>query len=426
MSAAGLSSGWLGERLPGGGASSLRMGGGGGSPASATQAGDGADAPAAKGGSLAPGDAVGAQLVHGDIEFTAFGTVTRTDGNRVLAFGHPFLQLGAVEYPMTRARIESLLPSLSSSFKIASPAAEVGAFFQDRASGISGLLGARARMVPVRLELRREGAPTRSFAYEVVADPLLTPVLLYLTIGGILETTQKGAGDASIELADGSALLLDKDRKADLSNLFVGRDAVLEASATVGLIAEALLQNDYEPVRAEGVNLIVRWWDQPKQARITGAWADRRQVHPGERVVLKVGLKPYREEESLETIPIEIPKELAPGRLTLHVGDALTVTRIEQSGANGYVPLDLDQLLDLINGLRKNQSLAILGTREEPSLLIGSEPFPNLPPTKSSLILHGESRGNVPVLRVRPVLDETMDSDFEIEGYRRVELEVIR
>src|SRR5207249_3435632 len=82
-----------------------------------------AEAPA-----IAPGDAVGAQLVRGDIDFTAIGTVTRVEGNRVLAFGHPFLQLGPVEYPMTRARVETVLPSLATSFKIASPADTVGAF----------------------------------------------------------------------------------------------------------------------------------------------------------------------------------------------------------------------------------------------------------------------------------------------------------
>jgi len=120
------------------------------------------------------------------------------------------------------------------------------------------------------------------------------------------------------------------------------------------------------------------------------------------------------------------PLELEPGRLTLHIGDARTVTRIEQSGSDGLLPLDLDNLLDLVNSLRKNQSLAILGTREEPSILIGSEPFPNLPPSKSSMILRKESRGTFPVLRTRSILDETRDTDYAIEGYRKVDVEVVR
>src|SRR5439155_24132466 len=111
------------------------------------------------------GDAVGAQLVRGDVDFTAIGTVTRVDGERVLAFGHPFLQLGPVDYPMTRARVETLLPSLQSSFKIASATELVGAFPQDRDGGLGGRLGAHPKMVPVKLTLQSEGGPSRTFNY---------------------------------------------------------------------------------------------------------------------------------------------------------------------------------------------------------------------------------------------------------------------
>ena len=128
----------------------------------------------------------------------------------------------------------------------------------------------------------------------------------------------------------------------------------------------------------------------------------------------------------LETIPIEVPKELPPGRFTLHVGDARSLTRIEQAGADGLLPLDFDRLLDLVNTLRRNRSLAILGTREEPSVLVGSEPLPNLPPSKSSLILRRQTHGNFPVLRIRPILDETRDTEYALEGYRKLEIEIVQ
>jgi hypothetical protein len=437
VSVSGVSASWLSSRLPETGSGGLRFRVGGAGPADGARTAraggsTGAASAAVSGpaGASAPGlvagDAVGAQLVRGDVDITAIGTVTRVSGDRVLAFGHPFLQLGPVDFPMTRARVETLLPSLASSFKIAAPTDVVGAFRQDRASGLVGRLGASARMVPVKLTLQSEGRPSRSFSYEVVSEPVLTPVLLYLTLGGVLQSLEKAAGDASIELLDGSELVLDAERKADVSNFFAGEDAVLQASASVGLIAEALLRNEHEPVQLQGVDLSIRYADGPRQARITGAWTDRAQVRAGERLILTVGLKPYREMESQETILIDIPKELEPGRLTLHIGDARTVTRIEQSGTDGLLPLDLDNLLDLVNTMRKNQSLAILGTREEPSILIGSEPFPNLPPSKSSMILRKDSRGAFPVLRTRSILDETRDTDYEILGYRKVDVEVVR
>ena len=194
----------------------------------------------------------------------------------------------------------------------------------------------------------------------------------------------------------------------------------------VGVIADVLLQNEFEPVRLESVNLVVGYTSGAREARITGAWTDKSQVHAGDEVVVTVGLKPYRQDEVLETIPIEVPKELPPGRFTLHVGDARSLTRIEQAGADGLLPLDFDRLLDLVNTLRRNRSLAILGTREEPSVLVGSEPLPNLPPSKSSLILRRQTRGNFPVLRIRPILDETRDTEYALEGYRKLEIEIVQ
>ena len=431
VSASGLAGAWIGRRVP---ALAARIAlapspSGSGEASAESPPGSAQDAQVGVAEAEVPlraGDAVGAQLARGEIELTAYGTVTRVEGPRVLAMGHPFLQLGAVDYPMTRARVETLFPSLASSFKVVSSGPPVGAFHQDRAAGLAGRLGARARTLPVRIELQHEGDAARAFAYEIVDDPLLTPVLLYLTVGGILTTTQRGPGDASVELREGSVLLVGDEERAELANLFAGPDAVAEASAWVGLVADAILTNPLEPVRVKGVNLLLRYSDTAKSARITGAWADRRQVRPGEHVVLTVGLLANREGESLETIPIEIPTELAPGRLTIHVGDARTLTRIEQSGADGRMPLSLGHLLDLINSFRRNQSLSILGTREEPSILIGSEPFPNLPPSRAALILRGEGRGGFPILRTRAILDETRDSDYEIEGYRRIELEVVR
>ena len=42
----------------------------------------------------APGETVAGVLVSGDMGVTGLGTVTYNDGKRILAFGHPFFNLG--------------------------------------------------------------------------------------------------------------------------------------------------------------------------------------------------------------------------------------------------------------------------------------------------------------------------------------------
>ena len=48
---------------------------------------------------LTPGTSLSVQLVRGDYSIAASGTVTFRDGDRIYAFGHPFLSLGAADMP---------------------------------------------------------------------------------------------------------------------------------------------------------------------------------------------------------------------------------------------------------------------------------------------------------------------------------------
>ena len=89
-------------------------------------------------GPLKPGDAVGVTFVTGDLELGATGTVTHIDGDRVYAFGHPMYNLGPTEFPMTRAYVYTVLPSLFSSSKLSTTGEVIGTFLQDRATAIAG------------------------------------------------------------------------------------------------------------------------------------------------------------------------------------------------------------------------------------------------------------------------------------------------
>src|SRR2546422_6334099 len=127
---------------------------------------------------IVPGAGVGMKLVRGDVEFAAICTVTYRDKDKVMACGHPLLNLGPTDLIMTTAQVNGLFPSLQESFKFASAGEEVGAFRQDRATGVFGYLGKRPRLIPVRLELQPQMGRPQHFAFDVVEDPFLAPYLL--------------------------------------------------------------------------------------------------------------------------------------------------------------------------------------------------------------------------------------------------------
>ena len=93
------------------------------------------------------------QLVSGDLDMSAVGTVTYIDGSKVLAFGHPLYNLGAVDYAMAKAKVITVVPSLISSFKLAASDSLVGKFTQDRSAGLLGELGKVPRLVPVNIRM---------------------------------------------------------------------------------------------------------------------------------------------------------------------------------------------------------------------------------------------------------------------------------
>ena len=98
-------------------------------------------------GPLKPGDAIGVAFVTGDLQLGGTGTVTHLDGDRVYAFGHPMYNLGPTEFPMTRAYVYTVLPSLFSSMKLSSTGEVIGTFTQDRATTIAGRLGAGPQLI---------------------------------------------------------------------------------------------------------------------------------------------------------------------------------------------------------------------------------------------------------------------------------------
>src|SRR5262249_42799887 len=97
---------------------------------------------------LVPGSSVNVQLVRGDFSFDAAGTVTYRDGERIYAFGHPFLASGATSWPMTESSVVTVVPNLNNSFKLAVGGNLVGSINQDRSTTVFGKLGDEPRMIP--------------------------------------------------------------------------------------------------------------------------------------------------------------------------------------------------------------------------------------------------------------------------------------
>jgi hypothetical protein len=384
----------------------------------------GSGAKPAQAAPIQPGSAIGVQLVRGDIDMTATGTVTWVDGDALYAFGHPLYGLGDVDLPLTAARVETLLPSLEHSAKIAIPLKEAGAFRQDRASGMFGRLGANPSMVPVRLQITDGSSAKNTYAFDLVDDPLLTPILLYTTMNGIFGSVERTLGSATIRVREGSVIKVDGSNDVRLDNVFAGNGATGDASGLSAFLLYLVMNNAWSIPHVSGINLILDYDREPRTATVRRVTLDRYRVKAGTSLTARVQLSPYRGVDRVLTREIEIPEETPPGPLTLQIGEAAAINRAED--ADGPVfPRSLEQLVTLVNRLRRNDRVYIVASRADNSVFFGGARLPNLPPSVTSILTRPRSYGNYTFVPERGVLEEDILADGAVEGFVRLAIEVV-
>ena len=149
---------------------------------------------------LEPGSAVSAILVRGDMNIAGTCTVTYIDDSHLLACGHPFLQAGGIDMPMTKATVLATLPSPENSFKIVNTTETVGAFVQDRRAGIMGRFDRQPHMIPVTLTFSGVSHP-KQFHYEVLNNAKITPAAMMATVFNAIQGMNEYGEDTTYRLA---------------------------------------------------------------------------------------------------------------------------------------------------------------------------------------------------------------------------------
>ena len=377
------------------------------------------DAPArdAKPQPLRPGDPVGVSLMNGDLELGATGTITEVNGNRVYAFGHPFYGLGPTQFPMTRAHVVTLLPSLLNSMKIATTGDVIGVVQQDRATTIAGTLGSGPAMIPINLTLTSERGTRKTFKMAMVNDQLFTPLLAYLSILNTLTSYERQNGVASYALRGGA--MVKKYGEISFEDLFSGDQPSAAASASVVAPINLLLRNAFEDVELEGLNLEIDASEQPRSATLERVWIDGARVRPGSTVDLKVLLRTYRGDGVTKAVTVQIPPN-ARGSVSIMVTDG---TRLSQWEARELQvqPLQsrgLPQMIRVLNNARKNNRLYVRLVTRDGGAVVKGESLAALPPSVLAVLESDRDGGNFRPLQSALLGEWEIGADYAVTGSR--------
>lgn len=382
---------------------------------------------------LRPGSAVAVHLMRGDITFAASGTVTHVDGDRIWAFGHPFLQGGNVDFPMSGAEVLTVLSDLSASQKLtAAGTSMLGRIRQDRSSGIYGVVGDAPGMIPVTLDVSGPSGLEERFEFEMISDKTLSPTFLFLGMANGMQSIGAMFGDSTFEVK-GSFFLETAEGgepvgPVEIRNLFsTPAQAYIPLSETTMSIFAFLYDNEFEPVDVRRIELEVVGGDDRRIAEISRVWADRLQVRPGEEVNLSIWLQPYRQDPVLERMSVRIPSDAPPGPLTLLVGDAAAVSREERGFIQGTVaPSSLADLVRLLNDIRVNDSIYVQASRPDQGVFFDGRPMPSLPASMLQILGSAKTSGQVVELHKSVMLEEKLPVDYVVSGRHRIELRVGR
>jgi len=372
---------------------------------------------------LLGGASVSMHLTRGDYSMAASGTVTMRDGEKIYAFGHPFLSLGTADLPMSESHVVTVIPNLNNSFKLAVPDAMVGSMTQDRATGVFGQLGQAPKMIPVKIQLETSRGQEETLNFEVVRDDFLTPLLLNISVYNAVVANERGLGDSTIEVS--GEIKLKGQESIKLEQRFAGAQATQSAGLYAAIPVSALLRSRFDNVEITEVNLKMTSLDGSKTATLERIALDKREVRAGESFEVQAFVRTNTGKIFSQKIPVKIPSDTPAGTLMITVGDGDSIQ--QTSASRQFVPKDLSELIKTINKVKKDDRLYVQTSRVTSGAIIGSNELPNLPPSVLATLNNDRSVGGFkPTVQTVLTEQELAPADFIISGQQVLTIEVIK
>ena len=379
---------------------------------------------------IVPGSAVSAVLVRGDMDIAATCTVTYVDPQRLLACGHPLLQFGEVDLPMTKATVLATLPSPMNAFKIVNTTETVGAFVQDRQSGIMGVPGQQSKMIPVTVAMHIQGdhgTATKEFHYEILNNARLSPMAMMATVFNALHGTNEYGEDITYRM--NGELSVKGYPDVALRNMFApqdnGQPAAALAAATIGERFGRIYTNPYDAPDIQGVKLDFDLVRERRSARLEASRTDLTEARPGDQIMVETVIRPYRGERLVRQVPIRIPTSASKGTLRVLVSDGETLDRMHRGTPMMNRGLGLAPTIAMLNRERANDRVYVSLIQSDPEAMVADKLMPTLPLSVMNVMENMRGTQDMVVLGESSVSEASTESlDYVISGAQMLTINI--
>ncbi len=327
---------------------------------------------------LKPGHAVALQLVRGDINITAIGTLTYLKDNKFLAFAHSFIKKGNCSFFFTPANIYYCFYSHEMPFKIGAPGKLTGSVMVDRNEGVAGLIGVMPEVATVRAVVNDlDNGIKREFCSQIIKDPLMFPQLLQAVLTQAVDEgiNRQGEGFARITYningrgeKSGEFLISRRNYYYDIYD--IASVAIEEALDVSGVV----VSNRFEKAAIYDVDICFEISSRSPCAKIIQASIDSSKFERGDTIEVSVTVEGDYKKPFVETFAVPLPLNMEEGEYNLKISNSDYIASItsgedfELSSRDSGDSLELNarkdfvsfkDLINALNGKEKNNQIKI-------------------------------------------------------------------
>jgi hypothetical protein len=268
------------------------------------------------------GGAIGVELVSGDMSASGLGTVTRVEGDRLVAFGHPMMESGVTALPTAISKVLWFLANDRRSFKIGMPVRPVGALVNDRVASIVVSHGTKAPVIPVKMTIHGvPGNPASTWNFEVAHEKFMTPTFLSVALGSGLQAIANERQDVSWTAK--SKLRIRGQGEIELEDYGVSIGGTPDpgefSRSNLVRAVGAVLNNPWQPALVEGVEMSIELRYARDVYRLRGAELLDPEVDAGKPARVRLTLVPFSGPEIQKVVSVPLPAHLAGQTLTLDI-----------------------------------------------------------------------------------------------------------
>ncbi len=349
---------------------------------------------------LEPGSVLSVPLGFGDMDLAAAGTVTDVlpDG-RVLGFGHAMFGQGDTAVPMATGYVHTIVPLLTTSFKLSGSLNMAGALVRDENSAVVGTADGAFVTAPVKVRVNVAGQLQREYNYRIVNHRMFTPVLAAIVTVQSLMAEQQLPPEHTLRLSGHVAFAGgDGGRRVQLHAVTAGSGMDAIVYQLIPPLA-AMMQNPFERVELGEIELTIDVEPTLRAMTLIEGRVDRVEVAPGDTLGVNLRLQPYGAEATSRRIEFTIPADLKDGDYELVVCDGTSyMQRTVASRPHRMSVRNVDELRQSIQDILSVDAMAIYALLQLPDqgLAYGRHELPRLPSSRRVMVQTPTTTGVTP------------------------------